>query len=70
MTVAAACRDHQQPLPGVKHRMKIAGCENPYLVIRENERVSYDNILSSCSVEYHYFGNIIWSERFATAVEI
>ena len=70
MTVAAACIDHQQPFPTVKHRMKIKGCEIPYLVIRKNERVSYDDILSSCSVEYHYLGNIIRGERFATAVEI
>ena len=51
------------------HGMKRDGFGNPYLVIWENERISYDNIFPSRSVEYHNLGNIIRSERLAAAVE-
>ena len=38
-------------------------------MIWKNERVSYDNIFSPRSVEYHNLSNIIRSEGLAAAVE-
>ena len=41
-----------------------------YLVVWKDESVSYDNVLSSASIKYNHFSNVIWCKRFTTAVGI
>ena len=36
-------------------------------MVRENQSVSNDNILSACGRKYYDLGNIIWCQRLATA---
>lgn len=48
--------------------MRMGGCGKSYLVIWKNERISYDDIFPSRSVEHHDLGNIIRSEGFTAAV--
>ena len=39
-----------------------------YLMIWKNERVSYNDVFPSRSVEYHNFSNIFWCKGFTAAV--
>ena len=40
----------------------------PYLMVGEDQCICYDHVFSSSCIEHNYFGDVIWSKRFATTI--